>query len=890
MTMSKACVPPLVFRVRPAIRIILASVLTLVAVVFLASVVRADPSFQVLGSLKQIFIIGAPAGASVALRDARGDVVKTGVVDGLGGLVFRNIPPGDGYVASLTYNGTTTHSGRTAVFDENYVPAQSFYDAQRLPTGLVGHAGYGYITTRDGTKLSAQVQLPVGSGPFPVLVEYSGYSPSDPTPDNLAAGDVQPFRLISLLLDYAYVGVNIRGTGCSGGDFDYFEWLQSVDGYDVIETIAAQPWVKNGQIGMVGISYPGISQLFVAQTRPPHLAAISPLSVIDDTFRSTLYPGGIFNDGFARNWALERQNQNRWPDPVGAAWVIKRIRAGDVQCEANQLLRQQNPDLLKKIERNPYFPVPGNPDYPDGGEILTPYAFVNRIVVPTFIAGAWQDEQTGGHWPVLLEQFAPETPMRIVATNGTHTEPLGPSILSSLMEFLDFHVARRVPAIPEIARVVASLLYSKVFDSPDIKLPPNRFRGYNYNQARSVYGAEKPVTILWETGAKPGTRTWGSPEPAAKSTYTRWPPAETVVDYWYFQPDSQLKREVPQVRDDEPRAIDAFQYDPAAKPRSNFHCPGSEMDPTQCPEALWKAGAVYDWRTIPDGKALSFLSEPLPTQTTMLGSGSVDLWLKSTAADIDLEVTLTEVRPDGNERYVQSGWLRASHRRLDEARSTELRPRHTHLERDAAPLEGQFALVRIELLPFAHVFRPGSRIRISVEAPGGNRPLWTFDVLKSTDPITNWIAHSPGRPSRVVLPLIPNVEVPDEWPPCPTSLRSQPCRLYVAPGAPTGVIAESAGAAVWVAWTAAAAPPGKIVTGYTITATPGGSSRAVGFESTRTIFEELSPGTYSFMIIANYTDGQSPPSTPSNLAVVTDREAQLSRPSQDWRPGYIYTY
>ena len=51
--------------------------------------------------------------------------------------------------------------------------------------------------------------------------------------------------------------MNIRGTGCSGGAFHFFEPLQSTDGYDVIETIAAQPWVAHGKVGMVGISYPG---------------------------------------------------------------------------------------------------------------------------------------------------------------------------------------------------------------------------------------------------------------------------------------------------------------------------------------------------------------------------------------------------------------------------------------------------------------------------------------------------------------------------------------------------------------------------------------------------------------------------------------------------------
>ena len=45
----------------------------------------------------------------------------------------------------------------------------------------------------------------------------------------------------------------------------------------------------------------------------------------------------------------------------------------------------------------------------------------------------------------------------------------------------------------------------------------------------------------------------------------------------------------------------------------------------------------------------------------------VDLWVKSTEANTDLQVSLTEVRPDGQEMYVQDGWLRASNRKLDEA-------------------------------------------------------------------------------------------------------------------------------------------------------------------------------------------------------------------------------
>ena len=101
---------------------------------------------------------------------------------------------------------------------------------------------------------------------------------------------------------------------------------------------------------MVGISYPGISQLYVARTQPPHLAAITPLSVIDDTYRGTLYPGGILNTGFAVPWAKERTEQAA---PYGQGWEKPLVDAGDTICAANQLVRLQNPDPLAADHRQP---------------------------------------------------------------------------------------------------------------------------------------------------------------------------------------------------------------------------------------------------------------------------------------------------------------------------------------------------------------------------------------------------------------------------------------------------------------------------------------------------------------------------------------------------------
>ncbi len=118
------------------------------------------------------------------------------------------------------------------------------------------------MTTRDGTSLAVDVRLPgpADKGPYPTLVEYSGYGYANP------AGAESGISQIMNLLGYAVVDVNMRGTGCSGGAFDYFERLQSLDGYDVVETAARQPWVLHNRVGMVGVSYGGISQLFVGAT------------------------------------------------------------------------------------------------------------------------------------------------------------------------------------------------------------------------------------------------------------------------------------------------------------------------------------------------------------------------------------------------------------------------------------------------------------------------------------------------------------------------------------------------------------------------------------------------------------------------------------------------
>jgi predicted acyl esterase len=142
------------------------------------------------------------------------------------------------------------------------------------------------------------------------------------------------------------------------------------------------------------------------------------------------------------------------------------------------------------------------------------------------------------------------------------------------------------------------------------------------------------------------------------------------------------------------------------------------------------------------------------------------------------------VRPDGNETFVQAGWLRASQRALAPD-ATVLRPVKTHLEADAELLPaGQYALTRVEVMPFGQVFRAGTKVRLVISTPGDSRERWRFKLLEYRlgALVEHQVAHSMVHPSSVVLPLIPSAVVPvanSPFPACPSS-RGQSCRAHAA--------------------------------------------------------------------------------------------------------------
>jgi predicted acyl esterase len=765
---------------------------TLVAFAVWLVATASASAFTAQGSAQQVYVTGLAPNAQVSLLSSKGATVYTQNADSLGGLLFRNVAPGTGYRVRLASTGEA--SGRITVHSDAAAPWDPGIYSQSIPDN-----GYTYLETRDGTKLSIDVHPPTSPAgepgvpsmfqfptvpipgvptpsytpPYPTLIEYSGYGYANP------AGPENGIAVLANLMGFAVVDVNMRGTGCSGGAFDFFEPLQNLDGYDVIEAIAHQPWVLGNKVGMLGISYGGISQLFTAQEQPPDLEAIAPLSVIDAT-ATTLYPGGIRNDGFAVAWAEQRQQNAEPASPGhGQAWATTRIEEGDQTCAANQALHGQAANLMEKIEANSTY----NASVADP---LDPVTFVKKINVPTFMACQFEDEQTGGHCADLAQHLTGTTRKWFTFTNGAHVDSLDPYTYNRMYDFLELYVAKQAPVVNSaVVKAAAPVVYDEAMGLPKtelITLPPDPIQEQpTYEGALAAFESLPSIRVLFDNGAgtsPTGTTTAGDPYPGFEQSFSAFPVPGTKAQSWYFGPGGTLNPQQPAAE-----GVDSYTSDANAVPLTDYGVNTGTG-------GLWGNASEweYNWVQPPAGDAVSYVSAPLTTNTAAVGGGAVHLWVKSSTPDVDLQATVSEVRPDGNETFVQDGWVRASERKLAttsnnifKQKPTLLQPIPTMLASDVEPMPAnEYVPVVIPLYFQGHAYRAGSRIRVTIAAPNGTQPIWSFSHTQPAGTTaTESIAFSSSMPSSVVLPIVPGLSVPTGIPACP-SLRNEPCRSYQA--------------------------------------------------------------------------------------------------------------
>ncbi len=733
------------------------------------------PDFEVVAGTEEVTVTGVDPEARISLVDAKGARLVVLRADRLGQAHFAYLPSklgeyptgdktalpyadgfiveaGDGYTVRNEDTDPVQQSDPFTVGGRDDHPDASTFDDL---AGTIGPTGdetewFGYLPMRDGVQLSAKVNLPgpASEGPYPTVLEYSGYGISNPDA-------LEPGSRIAGLLGYATVGVNMRGTGCSGGVFDVFNTAQQVDGYDAVEAVARQPWVLGNKVGMVGLSYSGIAQLYVAATQPPNLSAITPLSVIKDPWLQQ-WPGGVYNGGFTKQWLGERSKQSA---VGGSSWVTKAIDEGDETCASHLDIREQNLDFEafgKSLVRRPALA--------DGRDLSK---LVADIEVPVFLTGAWQDEQTGPQFADMLARFDKAPITRFTMFNGRHPDGYTPLLLSRWYEFLELYVHQEVPRLSDGLRAAAPAEFARAFGVEGLAFEPDRFAEFDdddYDGVRAAYEGEDPVRILFENGL--GAEVAGAPVFTYEQTYEAWPPSGTQERSFHLGDGGTLG-------DGEAieTGADTFVNDPASGTVDFFGDDGYELlAPT------WD----LDWTAFADGDAVGYVTEPFETDTVLGGPGYAELYLRVPDGDAEVQVSLSQVDTEGTEWHVTSGLLRLSDRKVDEERSEGLLVERSYSEADAADMpEGRFEAVKVALPSFAQTFREGDRLVVTVSSPGRDFGTWTFETT-GDDGTPRDVGWGPGQASRLVLGVLPDIEeVPPLMAPCP-SLRGQACRPYQA--------------------------------------------------------------------------------------------------------------
>ena len=550
---------------------------------------------------------------------------------------------------------------------------------------------------RDGAVLRGDIYRPKAEGRYPVLVERVAY---ELTSRCRANGEYYAGR------GYVVVGQNTRGKYHSEGVFRPAwddAWGANRDGYDTVEWLAAQPW-SNGNVGMLDGSYSGMTQYLVMPTRPPHLKALFVRQGMGDLYRDFFFRNGAFQMSFAQKWAMNQTLLGLQHEigPPGMAAVCGRLEKAVEEVESwycNLPIRSCAP--LEGLA-DWYF---GALDHPEDGPYWWPTSLSTKfsdVDVPAVHVGSWFDVFLGG----VLRCF------QGIRTQG-RTETCRKAQRLIIGPWLHGRVG---------GREIGDLDFGP--EAP-LDLHGHRLRWYDYWLKGEDNGAMDgaPVRVFLM-----GDNRWLDME--------TWPPDDVAYREVYFREGSGAEEgslnngRLTFSPPGDAERPDSFAYD------SDDPVPSLLLYPETGPT---------DHRPV-EGRMLTYTSDVLKKDLTVVGPVKVVLYGLSSAPDTDWVVRLCDVWQDGRSMSVCDGILRARYR--------------CSLEQPELMAPERIYRFEVDLWATAQVFSAGHRLRVAVTSsdfPRYDRNLNTggaFGEEARGQVAVNTVFHDVMRPSHIVLPVI----------------------------------------------------------------------------------------------------------------------------------------
>ena len=161
------------------------------------------------------------------------------------------------------------------------------------------------LAVEDGLRLHADVYLP--SAPlveteapanFPTILLLSPYWGGG-TNGNAELGYMPYDFLVKRLLPrgYAVVYGDLAGNGGSSGCWDFMGPVERKSAVAMVEAIAAQEW-SDGKVGMMGLSYDGMTQIMAASDAAPHLVTVVPAAPLTEAYKGLIQNGVHYGGGW----------------------------------------------------------------------------------------------------------------------------------------------------------------------------------------------------------------------------------------------------------------------------------------------------------------------------------------------------------------------------------------------------------------------------------------------------------------------------------------------------------------------------------------------------------------------------------------------------------------
>ncbi|MDQ2787569.1 MAG: CocE/NonD family hydrolase [Chloroflexota bacterium] len=561
---------------------------------------------------------------------------------------------------------------------------------------------------RDGTLLFADVYRPAGPGPYPTLLQRTPY-------DKQNVSSYIGFVLRAASSGYAVVVQDVRGRFTSEGAFLAFV-NERQDGYDTLEWLGAQPWC-NGNIGMFGGSYVGLTQWQAAISGHPALKAIAPAITAADYHDGWAYQGGAFELGFNLSWtmsalAINTVLRTRKDDPAAEAVFQALLDGADNLPEEFTRLPLAGHAILSEFA--PYYDDwvnhPTDDDFWTNLDVSTRHDALN---VAALNIGGWYDIFQKG----TIDNF---TGMRATAPTAVRERQrllIGPWNHGGMTR------GNPIGAYDFGMRSTGGVIDA---DGAQLRWFDRWLRGIENGVER-----EAPVRLFVMGGNQ-----WRDEQ--------EWPLARTDWQEWFLHSggranslhgDGALNRESPAA---EPP--DAYVYNPRN--------PVPTLGGSLCCNAVFTMGGAYDQRSIEAREdVLVYTTPPLDQPVEVTGPVKLILCASSSAPDTDWTAKLVDVSPCGDARNLTDGILRARYRTSMRA-GTPITP-------------GDVIEYVVELWSTSNTFLVGHCIRLEVSSSNFPR----FDRNPNTGELPGRSAemvsalqtvfHSSDHPSRLVLPVIP---------------------------------------------------------------------------------------------------------------------------------------